>query len=69
MVSVCCLTGEAVPLTYNEIKRTLYGVFQIGDTCLHVSSRYNNVKVLKLLLSTLCSVTEQNQVLCVFLLE
>lgn len=34
----------------------------MGDTCLHVAARYNNLTLVKILLSSLCSVTERNLV-------
>ena len=68
MFSLCVLWYQSV-VSHNEMKQVTMWWFQIGDTCLHVASRYDNVKVLKLLLSALCSVTEKNQVLCLFLLE
>lgn len=36
--------------------------FQIGDTCLHVAARYNNLTLVKMLLSSLCPVMDKNQV-------
>lgn len=36
--------------------------FQMGDTCLHVAARYNNLSVVKLLLRSLCPVVDRNQV-------
>lgn len=36
--------------------------FQFGDTCLHVAARYNNLTLVKILLNSLCRVTERNQV-------
>lgn len=37
--------------------------FQVGDTCLHVAARYNHQSVLKILLHSVCAVTDTNQVL------
>lgn len=34
----------------------------MGDTCLHVAARYNNLTLVKILLSSLCPVTDRNQV-------
>lgn len=36
---------------------------QVGDTCLHVAARYNHQGVLKILLHSVCAVTDTNQVL------
>ncbi|XP_068195458.1 ankyrin repeat domain-containing protein 6-like isoform X1 [Antennarius striatus] len=35
---------------------------QVGDTCLHVAARYDNVTLVKILLGFLCPVTDRNQV-------
>ncbi|XP_034384353.1 ankyrin repeat domain-containing protein 6b isoform X2 [Cyclopterus lumpus] len=35
-------------------------IFQAGDTCLHVASRYNHVAVIRILLGAFCSVSEKN---------
>ncbi|TKS86238.1 Ankyrin repeat domain-containing protein 6 [Collichthys lucidus] len=48
------LLGGSTPDTKNNM----------GDTCLHVAARYNNLNLVKILLSSLCSVTERNQVQC-----
>lgn len=41
---------------------SLFIVFQVGDTCLHVAARYNHVSMLRILLGAFCSVAEKNQV-------
>lgn len=36
--------------------------FQVGDSCLHVAARYNNQSVMKILLHSVDTLTNTNQV-------
>uniref|UniRef100_A0A3B4VGB3 Ankyrin repeat domain-containing protein 6-like n=1 Tax=Seriola dumerili TaxID=41447 RepID=A0A3B4VGB3_SERDU len=58
--SDCSPTAARRSHTRHQEQRPLLW-FQMGDTCLHVAARYNNLTLVKILLSSLCSLIERNQ--------